>query len=73
MTIAEKISHALTRTNELQILIKCWNDSHQGNAKIVNAQKRISELQILMKCWNDPRLANPKIVNFPISVEKKVA
>ncbi len=73
MTITEKISNAQKRTNELQILMKCWNDSDQGSAKIVYAQKRISELQILMKCWNDSEKGGAKIVNFTMNIENKVA
>ena len=73
MTITEKISNAQKRTNELHILMKCWNDSEQGGAKIVYAQKRISELQILIKSWNDSEKSHPKIVNFPTQFENKAA
>ena len=36
MKTTEKIANAKKRINELERLIKCWNDSEQGNAKIVN-------------------------------------
>ena len=73
MTKTEKIANAQKSTDELQILIKFWNDSEQGGAKIVHAQKRISELQILMKCWDDSEQGNAKIVNFPIKIENEIA
>ncbi len=73
MTKTEKIANAQKRTDELQILMKCWNDSEQGGAKIVYAQKRISELQILMKCWDDSEHDEAKIVNFTMKTENKVA
>ena len=73
MTKTEKIANAQKRTDELQILMKCWNDSGQGGAKIVYAQKRISELQTLMKCWDDSEQGNAKIVNFPIKIENEIA
>ena len=73
MTKTEKIANAQKRTDELQILMKCWNDSGQGSAKIVYAQKRISELQILMKCWDDSEHDEAKIVNFTMKTENKVA
>ncbi len=73
MTKTEKIANAQKRTDELQILMKGWNDSGQGGEKIVYAQKRISELQTLMKCWDDSEKGNAKIVNFPIKIENKIA
>ena len=73
MTKTEKIANAQKRTDELQILMKGWNDSGQGGAKIVYAQKRISELQILMKCWDDSEQGNAKIVNFAMNIENKAA
>ena len=73
MTKTEKIANAQKRTDELQILMKCWNNSGQGGAKIAYAQKRISELQILMKCWDDSEQGNAKIVNFAMNIENKAA
>ena len=73
MTKTEKIANAQKRTDELQKLMKLWNDSEQGGAKIVYAQKRISELRILMKCWDNSEQGNAKIVNFPIKIDNKIA
>ena len=36
MTTAEKISNAKKRINELERLIKYWNDSENDEAKIAN-------------------------------------
>ncbi len=36
MTITEKISNAKKRIDELERLIKYWNDSDNDEAKIVN-------------------------------------
>ena len=36
MTTTEKIANAKKRIDELERLIKHWNDSEQRNAKIVN-------------------------------------
>ena len=36
MTTAEKIANAKKRINELERLIKFWNDSDHDEAKIVN-------------------------------------
>ena len=36
MKTTEKIANAKKRIVELERLIKYWNDSEQGNAKIVN-------------------------------------
>ena len=36
MTTTEKISNAKKRIDELERLIKYWNDSDQDEAKIVN-------------------------------------
>ena len=36
MTTTEKIANAKKRIDELERLIKYWNDSEQGNAKLVN-------------------------------------
>ena len=36
MKTTEKIANAKKRIDELERLIKYWNDSEQGNAKIVN-------------------------------------
>ena len=36
MTTTEKISNAKKRINELERLIKYWNDSDHDEAKIVN-------------------------------------
>ena len=39
MTITEKISNAKKRIDELERLIKFWNDSDHDEAKIVNFSK----------------------------------
>ena len=36
MTTTEKIANAKKRIDELEMLIKYWNDSENGEAKIVN-------------------------------------
>ncbi len=36
MKTTEKIANAKKRIDELERLIKYWNDSEKGNAKIVN-------------------------------------
>ena len=41
MTTTEKIANAKKRINELEILIKYWNDSDHDEAKIVNFTKKI--------------------------------
>ena len=41
MTITEKIANAKIRFDELERLIKFWNDSDHDEAKIVNFSKNI--------------------------------
>jgi len=41
MTTTEKIANAKKRSNELERLIKFWNDSDHDEAKIVNFSKNI--------------------------------
>ena len=41
MTITEKIANAKKRIDELERLIKFWNDSDHDEAKIVNFSKNI--------------------------------
>ena len=41
MTTTEKIANAKKRIDELERLIKCWNDSENDEAKIVNFSKNI--------------------------------
>ena len=41
MTTAEKIANAKKRIDELERLIKFWNDSEYDDAKIVNFSKNI--------------------------------
>jgi len=41
MTNTEKIANAKKRIDELERLIKFWNDSDQDEAKIVNFSKNI--------------------------------
>ena len=41
MTTTEKISNAKKRINELERLIKFWNDSEHDEAKIVNLTRNI--------------------------------
>ena len=36
MKTTEKIANAKKRINELERLIKYWNDSEQANSKVVN-------------------------------------
>ena len=42
MTITEKIVNAKKRIDELERLIKYWNDSQQGETKIVNFPIKIA-------------------------------
>ena len=50
MTTTEKISNAKKRIDELERLIKYWNDSDQDEAKIVNFTMNVENkvAQILM-------------------------
>ena len=50
MTTTEKIANAKKRIDELERLIKYWNDSEQDDPKIVNFAMRIENkvAQILM-------------------------
>ena len=41
MTTTEKIANAKKRIDELETLIKFWNDSNHDEAKIVNFSKNI--------------------------------
>ena len=41
MTITEKIANAKKRIDELERLIKYWNDSEHDDAKIVNFSMKI--------------------------------
>ena len=41
MTTTEKIANAKKRIDELESLIKYWNDSEQNDKKIVNFQMKI--------------------------------
>ena len=41
MTQTEKIANAKKRINELERLIKYWNDSEQSEAKIINFTTKI--------------------------------
>ena len=41
MKTTEKIANAKKRINELERLIKYWNDSEQSEAKIVNFPMKI--------------------------------
>ena len=41
MTITEKIANAKKRIDELERLIKYWNDSEHDEAKIVNLTMKI--------------------------------
>ena len=41
MTITEKIANAKKRIDELERLIKYWNDSENDEAKIVNFKRNI--------------------------------
>ena len=41
MTLTEKIANAKKRIDELERLIKFWNDSDHDEAKIVNFSKNI--------------------------------
>ena len=41
MTTTEKIANAKKRIDELERLIKCWNDSDHDDAKIVNLTRNI--------------------------------
>ena len=42
MTTTEKIANAKKRIDELERLIKYWNDSDYNDAKIVNLSKNIA-------------------------------
>ena len=50
MTTTEKIANAKKRIDELERLIKYWNDSDHDQAKIVNFTKKIEKkvAQIVM-------------------------
>ena len=41
MTTTEKIANAKNRTDELDRLIKFWNDSDHDEAKIVNFSRNV--------------------------------
>ena len=41
MTSAEKIANAKKRIDELERLIKCWNQSEEESSKIVNFPLKI--------------------------------
>ena len=41
MTITEKIVNAKKRIDELERLIKYWNDSEQDEAKVINFTMKI--------------------------------
>ena len=41
MSTTEKIANAKKRIDELERLIKYWNDLEQGDSKIVNFSKKI--------------------------------
>ena len=41
MTTTEKIANAKKRIDELERLIKCWNDSDNDEAKIENFSRNI--------------------------------
>ena len=43
MTTTEKIANAKKRIDELERLIKFWNDSDHDEAKIVNFSKNIED------------------------------
>ena len=43
MTTTEKIANAKKRINELERLIKYWNDSENDEAKIVNLPMQIED------------------------------
>ena len=43
MTTTEKIANAKKRIDELERLIKYWNDSGDDEAKIVNFKKNIED------------------------------
>ena len=43
MTTPEKIANAKKRIDELERLIKYWNDSEYGGAKIVNFSMKIEK------------------------------
>ena len=44
MTTTEKIANAKKRIDELERLIKYWNDSEQDEAKILNLTKKLISL-----------------------------
>ena len=43
MTTTEKIANAKKRIDELERLIKYWNDSDRDEAKIVNFKRNIKD------------------------------
>ena len=43
MTTTEKIANAKKRIDELERLIKYWNDSEQDEAKILNLTRNIEK------------------------------
>ena len=43
MTTTEKIANAKKRIDELERLIKCWNDSDHDESKIVNFTRNIED------------------------------
>ena len=43
MTTTEKIANAKKRIDELERLIKCWNDSDNDEEKIVNFRRNIED------------------------------
>ena len=83
MTNTEKIANAKKRIDELERLIKYWNNSEHDEPKIVdfsmkiekiaNAKKRIDELERLIKYWNDSEHDGAKIENFSMKIDNKVA
>ena len=55
MTTTEKISNAKKRIDELERLIKYWNDSDHDEAKIVNltmnVENRVAQI-LMIKAYN---------------------
>ena len=47
MTTTEKIANAKKRIDELERLIKYWNDSERDETKIVNFSKKMLELSLI--------------------------
>ena len=41
MTTTEKIANAKKRIDELERLIKCWNDSDHNESKLVNFKRNV--------------------------------